>query len=204
MKDNALLVFVKNLIDGQVKTRLAATVGSDAAIKIYQQLLQHTYYVSKNISAGKFVFYSDFIEEDIWNTSVFKKEIQQGNDLGERMKNAFTKAFENRFEKVIIIGTDGPQINENILENAFTKLNDYDIIIGPANDGGYYLLGMKKLHSFFFENIRWSTGSVLKETISRCQKNNLSYFLLPELIDIDEEKDLVHLKETSNFKPGFS
>lgn len=199
MMNNALLIFVKNLIYGQVKTRLAAAVGNDKALNIYQQLLQHTNNICKNIHANKIVFYSDFIEEDIWKTKEFKKKIQQGNDLGERMKNAFIKAFESGFEKVIIVGTDCPQINESILENAFAKLDSFDVVLGPANDGGYYLLGMKKLQPFLFENIKWSTGSVLKETISRCEKNDLSYFLLPELIDIDEEKDLVHLKETFNF-----
>lgn len=197
--NNALLIFVKNLIYGRVKTRLAATVGSDKAMKIYQQLLQHTNSVCKNIKADKIVFYCDFIEEDIWEKEEFKKEIQAGNDLGERMKNALVKAFESGFEKVIIIGTDCPQINESILENAFTKLDHFEVVLGPANDGGYYLTGMKKLHPFLFKNIKWSTVSVLKETINRCKKKNLSYFLLPELIDIDEEKDLVHLKENFQF-----
>jgi uncharacterized protein len=201
--NNALLIFMKNLIYGQVKTRLAATVGNESAVKIYQQLLKHCHAVFKNISADKIVFYSDFIEEDIWKNDEFEKEIQQGNDLGERMRNAFILAFEKTYEKVIIVGTDCPQIDENILKNAFTKLDDHDIIIGPSTDGGYYLLGMKKAEPFLFENIKWSTGSVLKETISHCNKNNWSYFLLPELTDIDEEKDLVHFKETFNFKPDF-
>lgn len=201
--NKALLIFVKSLIYGRVKTRLAATVGNDSAIKIYQQLLVHSHAVFKNICADKIVFYSEFIEEDVWKNHEFEKEIQRGNDLGERMKNAFITAFEKRYEKVIIVGTDCPRIDEDILEIAFTKFDDHDIIIGPSTDGGYYLLGMKKAEPFLFENIKWSTGSVLKETISRCIKKNWSYFVLPELTDIDEEKDLVHFRETFNFKPDF-
>lgn len=190
MMNNALLIFVKNLVYGQVKTRLAASVGNDKAMKIYQQLLQHTSDVCKNIDADKIVFYSDFFEEEIWNNLEFKKEIQCGNDLGERMKNAFIKAFENGYEKAIIIGTDCPQIDQTILENAFMKLNHFDVLLGPATDGGYYLLGIKRLSSALFENIKWSTNTVLEKTLEICNQNKLTYFLLPALTDIDEEKDM--------------
>jgi len=203
MMEKALLIFAKNLIYGRVKTRIAATMGNDLAMDIYQQLLSRTHLAAKTADADKIVFYSDYIEEDIWDIKEFEKEIQQGNDLGERMKNAFITAFEKSYEKVIIVGTDCPQIDEKILEDAFAELDDHDIIIGPSTDGGYYLLGLKKAEPFLFENIKWSTGSVLKETISRCITNNWSYFLLPELTDIDEEKDLAHFKETFNFKGGF-
>jgi uncharacterized protein len=194
MMNNALIIFVKNLIDGKVKTRLAATLGNEAAINIYKQLLHHTYSVTKTIGADKIVFYSDFIEEDIWNNKEFKKEIQQGIDLGKRMENAFINALKNGYEKVIIIGTDCPEINKNILENAFMQLNNFDIVIGPATDGGYYLLGMKKLHSFLFQNITWSTDAVLNETINLLNEHQLTYFLLPELTDVDEEKNLINFK----------
>ncbi|MEO7835844.1 MAG: DUF2064 domain-containing protein, partial [Ginsengibacter sp.] len=90
-------------------------------------------------------------------------------------------------------GTDCPGINESILKDAVSNLNDFDIVIGPATDGGYYLLGMKNMHSFLFENIEWSTNKVLQQTINLSNLHKLSYFLLPELSDVDEEKDLIHL-----------
>jgi uncharacterized protein len=192
--DNALIIFVKNIINGAVKTRLAATLGNDAAINIYKQLLQHTYSVAQNIDSDKIVFYADFIEEDIWNKEAFRKEIQQGTDLGKRMENAFKNAFEKGHTKVIIIGTDCPGINKNILENAFEKLNNFEMVIGPATDGGYYLLGMKKLYSFLFQNMKWSTEAVLNDTINACNEHQLSYFFLPQLTDIDEEKDLINFQ----------
>ncbi len=201
MTNDALLIFVKNLNEGHVKTRLADTLGNDAAMNIYKQLLKNTHDTILSFEKDKIVFYSDFIEEDIWENNLFQKEIQEGNDLGERMQNAFKRLFADQagsftagYKKVVIIGTDCPGINKGILENAFLKLNHSDVVIGPATDGGYYLLGMKKIHSFLFEKIKWSTGAVFRQTIQLCNDNQLSYFLLPELSDVDEEKDLIHLE----------
>ena len=188
----ALIIFIKNQIEGKVKTRLAATIGHEAAMKIYQQLIQRTNTVANRIEADKIVFYSNFIEDDIWENNIYKKQVQHGDTLGMKMENAFKSSFTAGHKKIVIIGTDCPEINENILKNAFEKLNSYDIVIGPATDGGYYLLGMKKEYPFLFQNIEWSTDKVLQQTIDLCKKNQLSYFLLPELSDIDEEKDLIH------------
>jgi len=198
MTHNALIIFVKNLIEGHVKTRLAATLGNDGAMNIYKQLLKNTQNTIDTFETDKIVFYSDFIEEEIWGNNFFQNQIQQGNDLGERMKNAFKSSFTVGYEKIVIIGTDCPGINKDILENAFMALNNLDIVIGPATDGGYYLLGMKKEYPFLFQNIEWSTHRVLQQTIDCCNKNRLSYFLLPELSDIDEEKDLIHFKTIQN------
>lgn len=194
MTNHALIIFVKNLVKDHVKTRLAATLGSEKAMAIYHQLLLHTHDAVQSLTADKFVFYSIFIEDDIWQNDLFNKEIQTGIDLGERMKNAFTSVFEKGYQKAIIIGTDCPGINASILKDAVLNLNDSDIVIGPATDGGYYLLGIKKMHLFLFENIEWSTNKVLQQTINLSTLHQLSYFLLPELSDVDEEKDLIHLK----------
>jgi hypothetical protein len=194
MTDNVLLIFVKNLMAGHVKTRLADTLGNDAAINIYKQLVINTHDAIYSSPVEKIVFYSNFIEDDIWEKDLFQKKIQKGNDLGERMKNAFKSLFSVGHKKIVIIGTDCPGINKNILEKAFLNLNSFDVVIGPATDGGYYLLGMKEAHPFLFKNIEWSTDVVLQQTIHLCNQNQLSYFLLPELCDIDEEKDLIHFK----------
>ncbi|MEO6136779.1 MAG: TIGR04282 family arsenosugar biosynthesis glycosyltransferase, partial [Ginsengibacter sp.] len=161
----ALMIFIKNKIEGKVKTRLAATIGHDTAMNIYQQLIEHTNTVTNRIEADKIIFYSNFIEDDIWENSVYKKQVQHGDTLGVRMENAFKSSFTAGHKKAIIIGTDCPEINENILKNAFEKLNDFDIVIGPATDGGYYLLGMKKENPFLFKNFEWSTDKVLQHTI---------------------------------------
>ncbi len=189
----ALIIFQKNVVYGKVKTRLAATVGNDEAMWVYQQLLRHTYAATKGLAADKIVFYSDYKERADWDDA-YQKKIQQGNDLGERMKQAFEDIFQNGYQKVIIIGTDCPELTERIIIDAFERLERYTIVIGPAADGGYYLLGMKALYPQLFENIHWSTDKVLSETLQHCRNNHLSYCLLSRLHDVDEEKDLVYMK----------
>jgi rSAM/selenodomain-associated transferase 1 len=186
-----LLIFAKNLIHGEVKTRLASTVGHDKAMTVYEQLIAHTIETTKHLPVDKTVFYSKRIElEDAWDNKIYKKNIQTGNDLGDKMKNAFATVFGNRNKKLVIIGTDCPHLNASVIMNAYVYLEDHDIVIGPASDGGYYLLGMKKLHPRLFEKIDWSTEKVLAQTLKICESSNLSTFLLPELSDIDDENDL--------------
>jgi rSAM/selenodomain-associated transferase 1 len=192
----ALLIFTKNPERGKVKTRLAATIGNEAALTIYMQLLSHTSAITSYLPVDKFVFYSNHIlKKDIWDNTYFFKQVQIGDDLGERMKNAFAATFQKGYDKIIIIGTDCADLNADIILTAFAHLNLYDVLIGPAEDGGYYLLGMKQLHAALFEEINWSTHTVLSETTKKCNAMQLSYHLLPVLHDIDEEKDLVFLKK---------
>ena len=195
MSKQALLIFVKNPEIGKVKTRLAATIGNEAALVIYQELLLHTVSVTERMPVNKFVFYSDHVEqEDVWNNKHYRKEVQEGVDLGERMKNAFASAFQKEYNKVVIIGTDCPDLNAEIIMNAFDHLQSDEIVIGPAEDGGYYLLGMKQVYSDLFENLQWSTNTVLSDTLKVCDELDLKYQLLPVLSDIDEERDLQAFK----------
>jgi len=193
---NAILIFVKNSIPGKVKTRLAATVGDDEAIRVYHKLAQHTQLVTADLKEKKMVFYSDYIvQSDIWQNENYEKQIQVGNDLGKRMCNAFQYSFDYGNNKAVIIGTDCPGLNTSLLKKAFEELDSADVVIGPATDGGYYLLGMKILYTELFNGIVWSTSDVRKETIKICLKLNLNYHLLDILPDIDEEKDLVYMKD---------
>ncbi|MDE3144288.1 MAG: TIGR04282 family arsenosugar biosynthesis glycosyltransferase [Bacteroidota bacterium] len=192
----ALLIFVKNLIHGQVKTRLAATVGNDMALTVYQKLLQHTVTITHQLTLNKIVFYSNsLVETDIWKNNVYNKQLQSGIDLGERMQNAFIAAFENGNNRVAIIGSDCFELTSTIILKAFENLKNNDVVIGPAKDGGYYLLAIKKNHPQLFQNINWSTDEVLKQTLSVCNNLNLSVYLLPELTDIDNENDLNKIKD---------
>ncbi|OIR01350.1 guanylyl transferase CofC like protein [mine drainage metagenome] len=193
----ALIIFTKNLIYGQVKTRLAATVGNDMALTVYQRLLQHTAAITHHLPLNKIIFYSNsLVEKDIWNNDVYKKQLQSGIDLGERMQNAFLSAFKEGNSEVAIIGTDCLELTSAIILNAFENLKNNDVVIGPAQDGGYYLLGMKQTHPQLFQNISWSTDEVLKQTLSVCNNLNLSVYLLPQLSDIDNENDLNKVKES--------
>ncbi|MDQ3291583.1 MAG: TIGR04282 family arsenosugar biosynthesis glycosyltransferase, partial [Bacteroidota bacterium] len=161
-----LLIFVKNEIPGKVKSRLAATIGEEKALQVYQVLLKRTYEITLTLPFTKAVYYSDFVQEDFWSPPFYENYVQAGQDLGERMQNAFEKAFEAGYEQVCIIGSDCYELTEEIILQAFDKLDRNDVVIGPAQDGGYYLLGMKALHESFFMGKSWSTDSVLPDTLN--------------------------------------
>lgn len=187
---NALIIFQKNAEIGKVKTRLAATIGNENALSIFQYLVKYTYKFAEKTAADKFLFFSDFIENEIVLPENFEKMIQNGIDLGERMNNAFRKVFELGYKNVIIIGTDCYELNAEILNTAFEKLSENDFVLGPANDGGYYLFGMKKLEENVFKNKQWSTDSVASETLKDIEKMQMTCFETEPLNDIDTEQDL--------------
>lgn len=119
----ALIIFIKNAVLGKVKTRLASSLGEENALLIYKKLLQHTCLITKNIVADKYVFYSEQInDDDLWENDVFKKELQSGDDLGERMKNAFELIFKKDYQEIVIIGSDCYELNEEIMQEAFCRL----------------------------------------------------------------------------------
>ena len=188
---NLLIIFYKNPEQGMVKTRLAATLGKEKALDIYLKLANHTRIISESIAADKVVYYSNTIQsEDSWSSSIFKKEEQVGDDLGARMSKAFQQSFEMGYEQVCIIGTDCLELDADIIEQAFNDLTSNEIALGLAKDGGYYLLGMKRLHPHLFQHKQWSTSTVGHDTLLDILHKKLSYKLLPLLSDIDVEEDL--------------
>ncbi len=194
----ALIIFTRNPELGKCKTRLAKTVGDSAALNIYKYLLQHTANISKQVNTDRFVFYSEAIQNnDIWDEAFFKKKLQNGIDLGERMHNAFQELLNSNYEKVIIIGSDLLDLSPEIIEDAYLKLNAKDVVIGPAKDGGYYLLGLKKMEVPIFKNKIWGTETVRKDTINDLK--NSSVHLLKELNDIDTFEDMKHYNELKKY-----
>lgn len=190
MSYNHLIVFVKNPILGQVKTRIANTIGNELALKIYQYLMQKTFDVCCDIDCQKYVFYSDFIiNDDMWSRADFFKSIQVGTNLGKRMAQAFASVISNKPKNCLLIGSDCPYITQEIIMQSFEALRKVDVVIGPAVDGGYYLLGMKNMHPVLFDNIEWSSSKVLKQTLQHIQNYQLTYALMPLLSDVDTEQD---------------
>jgi uncharacterized protein len=186
-----LIIFVRHPELGKVKTRLAASIGNEATLIIYKKLLQHTFDISHAVDADKHVFYSEtIIENDLWSGERFFKHLQEKVDLGNRMKTAFEKVFKKGYERVCIIGSDCYELSAQIIEDAFQRLDETDLVIGPAKDGGYYLLAMKDDVKDVFQNIEWSTEKVLKQTIEVIQKKGYSYSLLPQLSDVDTIEDV--------------
>ncbi len=202
--ERALMIFVRNPVQGKVKTRLARTIGEKKALAIYNDLLKYTFNSTRDANCHKVVFYSDFVDRnDTWDENVFHKKVQSGRDLGERMKNAFRVMLDKGFKKVIIIGSDCPEINPALIDNAFGMLDYTGVVIGPAIDGGYYLLGLKQMCDALFEKKSWSTSRLLNETIGELKKRSIPFSLLPELYDVDEEKDLNRKCPVWHDNPGF-
>ncbi|WP_298416861.1 TIGR04282 family arsenosugar biosynthesis glycosyltransferase [uncultured Kordia sp.] len=184
-----LMTFTRNPEIGKVKTRLAKGIGKQAALEVYIKLLEHTENVLQKINTDKCVWYSVSVRQnDIWPDDSYQKKAQFGNDLGERMLHAFEDAFQQNYKKVIIIGSDLYDLQPKHIEEAIKALDTNDVVIGPAQDGGYYLLGMKTLHKKAFAPKNWGTETVLANTLN--DLDTQSIHLLETLNDIDHAEDL--------------
>ena len=186
---NLIITFTRNPELGKVKTRLAKTIGNPSALAIYKKLLEHTESVLRPLNCDKAVYYSVKIREnDIWDSTIYQKHQQTGEHLGARMANAFKHGFKNNYQKIIIVGSDLYDLKTEHINQAFQDLETNDVVLGPAEDGGYYLLGMKQFHPKLFRNKNWGTDSVLKDTLKDLKEE--SVFLLETLNDIDFFEDL--------------
>lgn len=191
IKSNALVIFVKNARRGHVKTRLASSLGEDKALAIYLALCERVRNVCLGFSGKCYVYYSEYIpsEPDLWEDDFFIKRIQHPViDLGLRMKAACNELLPVH-SSVILIGTDIPHLTTNILEESILLLENTDVVLGPSDDGGYYLIGMKKTNDYLFQNMTWSIDTVLSESIQRINMNKMTYNLLKTLSDIDTADD---------------
>ncbi|WP_064196363.1 MULTISPECIES: TIGR04282 family arsenosugar biosynthesis glycosyltransferase [Emticicia] len=199
VQEEAIIIFIKNPRLGKVKTRLAATLGNERALEIYHELMAHTMLITSGLPVDKYLFYSDFVDNnDIWNNEMYKKSVQhEGNDLGLKMLESFMKCMNTGHKKALIIGSDCLELSAELIEDGFKLLSEDSVVIGPANDGGYYMIGFNfellsdpiNLLENLFLNKAWSHENVLKEAIEVCKKLSISIAELPTLTDVDEEKD---------------
>lgn len=195
--ERALIIMIRNPVKGKVKTRLAKDIGEETALDIYNKLLSYTNAVASEVQTDRFLFYSDVISRsDIFDNSTYKKYVQCNGNLGIRMDYAFSIPFKNEYRKVVMIGSDCPGLTAKHIEQAFVALEENDFVIGPASDGGYYLIGMHKWNRWIFENKNWSTRTLLEETKKDIQSRNGKLIELEILSDIDSVSDL-------NKYPGF-
>jgi len=195
-KDTAIIVFTRFPVEGKVKTRLAKNMGNKFTVSFYKTCAEHTFselLKVKKYNVDIYLFCSEeneMTEVINWTKNKFSYHFQQGDNLGLRMLNAFKFVFEKGYKKVIIIGTDAPDISMNLVQSAISVLGNYTVVIGPANDGGYYLLGFRSKLIDLFSGIEWSTDSVLDNTVEKLNRSKTNYFMLNELTDIDTLEDL--------------
>jgi len=193
---NGILIFQKNAELGKVKTRLAATIGDQAAFDAYQLLVNYTHKIVSKFPAQKVLFFSNHLEEELSKYSKdYQFEVQSGEGLGEKMCNAFQQLFEEKFDRLVIIGTDCAEITSELITEAFERLEESEVVIGPAYDGGYYLIGMRTFIPGLFNGIPWSTDQVAVLTKEYLTRNELSFALLPTLSDVDFEEDWNRFKD---------
>ena len=190
-----VLLFIKSPEKGKVKSRLAKAIGEDAALDVYKCLVWNTL---ENLKGGKYLFRLCFYPPDSgatikkWLGDTYYYVPQQGRDLGEKMNSAFVQAFSDGVEKVLLIGSDIPDLSISLVDEAFNALDAGDAVIGPAHDGGYYLIGFNR-DSFLpgiFQGIEWSTNTVFYQTMKFFEKSALSVHLLKVLRDVDTFDDL--------------
>ena len=182
---------------GKVKTRLAGDIGPEKAAMICRQMTERVMKQTRPVATeyDRFVFY-DPLERvrDFMSWLPHEKfMVQKGSDVGQRMDNAIRYLLEKGAEKAVITGADIPGLTSRIVLQAFEILDHADVAIGPARDGGYYLIGMKSPASELFRNITWSTGDVFAETVRALKHSGRSYRVLPVLSDLDTIEDLGHI-----------
>ena len=205
--EKCVLIFLKSPDPGLVKTRLSRDIDEKVVLSLYRNFgLDLLETLRRGNHAFKIIFYPPESEEKIsgWLGKDCSYEPQQGNDLGERMKNAFSNAFLEGFTRVLLIGSDIPDLTNIILHNAFA-LDSHDAVIGPAFDGGYYLIGFKN-NTFLpeiFEEISWSTDTVFARTMEIFKKYRYKVCILPKWRDVDSIEDLGALVER-NRHTGFA
>jgi uncharacterized protein len=194
MSTNALVVFVKHPSPGAVKTRLAAAVGPEAAARLYRRIAERVLEATtpREGEYERLVFFDPpeaLAEMRAWLPGV-RLLAQAAGDLGARMSDAFARAFLRGAERVVLVGTDAPAVARERVMEALSALDAADVVIGPAEDGGYYLLALREPRPGLFAGVAWSTPSVRAQTLARAAAASLSVRELAPLRDVDTLEDL--------------
>jgi rSAM/selenodomain-associated transferase 1 len=190
LEKNALCIFAKYPELGKVKTRLAKDIGDEKALKVYKSILTDLVKDHKDNGYDLYIAFTPIEKEKDFKKLFENPDFfpQKGKNLGKKMHNAF-RFLLNNHKKVIIIGSDMPDLTSKAVKNSFKLVDRKDIILGPSFDGGYYLIGMKKSYNIF-SNIEWSTSLVLTKTLELIKNKNLSFSLLEKKHDIDTIQEL--------------
>ena len=191
-----LIIFTRYPQPGKTKTRLIPALGVEGATNLQRQMTEFTLSkVKKFQESAAISFEIRFTGGNLqlmqnWLGTELNYLLQGEGDLGKRMENSFLSAFNKGAQEVVIIGIDCPNLSAEVLAQAFEKINNCDLLLGPAVDGGYYLIGLKRAIGELFINIDWGTAKVLQQTVDIAQQLNLSVGYLATLADVDRPEDL--------------
>ncbi len=206
---NGIILFTRYPQPGKVKTRLINALGENGAAQTHRVLTEHIINriqpVTRQLRAHLSIYYTGGTEQQMrdWLGENISLREQCGQTLGRRMAEALRNELENGAAHAVLIGSDCPSIDPQLLQTAFEELDRHDLVIGPTFDGGYYLLGAKStipgaLINSLFENISWGTSAVYAQTVERAEKAQLSLYPLPQYHDIDRPEDLEYFYHNSN------
>jgi len=189
---DALILFLRYPEQGAVKTRLAKTLGAEMTYELYQCFLADLSRMAREVRAEKFIVYEGPEDSGFPDFPGIGLIRQRGEDMGRRMYFAFQDVFALGFERCVLIGSDSPDLPGEIIEKAFESLEANGAVIGPAFDGGYYLIGFFRniLSGQVFKNMPWSTDRVFTETMQRFRDNDISVHVLPRWRDMDTWEDI--------------
>lgn len=195
--NNVLIIFVKYPEPGFVKTRLAEKIGKDKAAFLYRLFVEAILARTEDIGFRRIIFCHPPKKSRGFRDWLGANEVyfQEGDTLGERLSNAFEVTFKNGARRVITIGSDSPTIDKEVILKAFKNLENKQCVIGPAVDGGYYLIGLSRLHKEIFKDINWSTRDVFRQTKDKLNRLGLEFSILNKELDIDSFDDLMRLKD---------
>ncbi len=208
-KDTALILFLKYPEKGKVKKRLASDIGEDAALELYRSFMTDTLNKLNALDLNTFIYLTPEKRlpdmEKLVSGMGFSPRIyeQEGGDIGERMGSAFRGVFSNGFKRVLLIGSDLPDLPVEYIMEAVSALRKKKAVVGPGFDGGYYLIGFQKecFSEDLFKNIEWSTNGVFKETIKKLEDKGAKAGILKKWHDIDTLKDLILFEKRSRKNP---
>lgn len=194
--DEYLIIFTRYPEPGKAKTRLIPALGVEGAAALHRQMAEQTLTEARHLRASRSVFVEvqfaggDRSQMQSWLGADLHYQPQQSGDLGNRLSQAFQSAFDRGAKAIVTIGTDCPDVNAAVLSTALDKLQTHDLVLGPATDGGYYLIGLSDWVPDIFVDISWSTQVVFQQTVAIAERLELSIAYLPMLSDVDRPEDL--------------
>jgi len=206
--NSRLLIFSRYPVAGEAKTRLIPALGSEGAAQLHRRMTEYAVNIARSTHTSNpendyaiTVHYTGAQLKDFraWLGSEIQYKAQPSGDIGQRMEDAFKAAFNNGADHAIGIGTDVPGLSSVVLHQAFENLSNHDVVLGPAADGGYYLIGMNSFHPELFVGIDWGTEQVYEQTLKICTRFGLRAAELLMLNDVDRPEDLRTLRDDPRF-----